>query len=470
MPKEKTIGEELKEEGLIVEPKKEDEIEITKKSEDPIVNLTMRVDRIEGKLEAIMSRLEAFSQSITDANDKIGDLRRLVMDREKTSTELEANFEKVKMIVEDLDPERITRRFEKFDGEIQKQDGKLEKLETEINKFGDRLKKIEDKFSKIKSFENLVNITENIEKKMKSIKENKRYTDKLAAKVEDIFSEIKKEVARIKKDRETIAKVDELTERMIKDLDALKLKFEEDTLRKDDLESIKNEIEEEAKGINSEDFLALKRKVALLELRTMTKEELIEEKKKILSLMDRFKKDYENNEISPESYEEFKKASEEKLKEINSIFYERWGIEELTNLLSSKEESKKKKRRIFRRKKRKSSPEETEKMLERAQRLLGKTKIDGIKSKEIEKLKEMGIITLEDITRDKLKELKKILSKKSLKTIVLKLIESKNVDILSAMNKKILEDLDESRKSGLISDEIYNKSIEKIADEVVKRV
>jgi len=463
MPKGKTIGDELREEGLIVEPKKEDEVEIVKKNEDPLVDLTMRVDRIEGKLDIITTRLDAFSQNISDANDKIGDLRRMVIDREKTSSELEANFERVKMIVEDIDPERIARKFEKFEGEIEKQKGKIEKNETFLNKFGDRLKKIEDNFSKIKSFENLVNVTEEINKEIKKIKEDKRYTDKLAAKVEGIFSEMKKELSRIKKDRETISKVDELTNNMIKDLDMLKLRFEEQTLRKDDLDSIKSDIEKEAKEVSGEEFVSLKKKVAMLELKTMTKEELLEEKKKTMDLIERFKHDYENNEISAESYNEFKKASEEKLKEINSVLYEKWGIKELTGLLM--ENVPKKRRRIFKRKK-----DNTEEILKEVERSLGKTKIDGIKRKEVEELKNIGIFSLEDIKRENIRKIKSILNKKSFRIIISKLLKSGHFEILPEREEKIANDLKESYKNGLISDNAYEKSLEKIVDRVVMSV
>jgi len=322
----KTIGDIMKDEGLIKEP------EVSAMSKDDkgdFSEVFMRIDKIEGRIEALKERDNAFTENLLDIKQNLGDIRRMVMDREKASTKMDGEFERVRMTVKELEPQLLVRRFEKFNTRMDKTDSLMERTKDVLNNFKERIRMLEDKISKIKNLENLANVTSNINSILKEVKENKRYTDRLASKVESIFSETNKKMMDIKKDRELISKVDEISMELMKELDRLKFKIEQDTVKPKEIEGLKESIVNEIEGINPNAFEKLKRRVGLLETEMKDVKQLQSEKTRVKKLLDVAKEDFRKGKIDQKSYNELKGSCETKLKEINRILYRRGFLEDL---------------------------------------------------------------------------------------------------------------------------------------------
>ncbi|MDI6826691.1 MAG: hypothetical protein QMD36_05950 [Candidatus Aenigmarchaeota archaeon] len=316
--KKKVIGEILKKEGVIREPEPE-ETEKPAVEMKEVAGLLMRINKIEGRLDMFKETGEATQERIGRLAEEIGDLRRMILDREGSYSKLEADFEKVQTAVKEIEPVKIAKDFERFAGQLELNAAKMERVNTNLADLSKRLKTIENKFLMIKDFENLVGVIKKIGEKMGEIKEDKRYVDRLAGKIESIFSEMTDRLAELKQERETILKVDNLTREMVKSLDKFKIRFDEEAIKKKELDEIKKSIAKEVKGISPEAFEELKRKVESFDLQRKSVDELEEEKDKIERLLERVEKDYKTGELSKESYEELKKANEEKLERVNSV-------------------------------------------------------------------------------------------------------------------------------------------------------
>jgi len=316
--KEETIEDKLRREGIIKEEEPESE-EPEKEKIAGLPELVMRVDKIEGKLEMEQENRNALNERISKLSEDIGDLRRMILDREGDYTKFEADFEKVQMIVKEIEPVKITKQFEKFSEKLEIENAQVEKIDIKSTDVNKRLKIVEEKFSKVKNFENLVNMTEKINKKMSNIEETKNYVDRIGGKVESVFSDVTDKLSQLKKERGTILKLDGITRDLMKDLDRLKFKFDEEGLNKKDLDELKKSIEKDVTGINPEKFRKLENKIEGFDLRVKSVDELEMEKEKIEKLLKRVEFDHKLEELSDESYGELKRANEDKLRTVNSI-------------------------------------------------------------------------------------------------------------------------------------------------------
>ncbi|NOQ56147.1 MAG: hypothetical protein GQ477_05080 [Nanohaloarchaea archaeon] len=209
---------------------------------ETIDNMTIKTDKIEGKLEIMTALEKDKDEEILKLTEEIGELRSMIFDREKSFNDVMTKFEKIKDATEEIKPEKIKKNMDRKEKDILGLEAKLE-LETERNnKFEKKIEKINKVYDNIKSIESLTNITKYIDKQIKKIKDQKEYVNRTTAKVEQIFFELNKKQEALDNINEMIQDNKELMEDNVRAIDTLELKFD-NTMQKKDLESIK-------KGLN----------------------------------------------------------------------------------------------------------------------------------------------------------------------------------------------------------------------------
>lgn len=250
-------SEELKKKyGVIKEiPKREIEeefVETSKKTKEDfegeadIPELLLRIEKVDGKLEVLDNSKNEVSERVTQLAEEIGELRSMIMERERSFTKIETGFETVKETVSGLEPTRIKSAFEKRKMEILENRAKIEEVEALVRALNEDVKKFRGLLEKIKSFENIVDLSFEIDKKVSEIREVKDYADKIAAKVENIFSELNAKVSQLEGQREKVEKLDELSIEVTKMLDEVSVKLTKFVEEKD-LKELQKTMEENFK-------------------------------------------------------------------------------------------------------------------------------------------------------------------------------------------------------------------------------
>jgi hypothetical protein len=233
---------EIKEE-YIEEPKVEkEELE----AETSISNLLLRLEKIDGKLEIFDRSRDDVTERTTQLAEEIGELRSMILERERSFDEVKSEFEKVKDTVSGLEPLRLKKDLDRRKVEILENRAKIEQLETLVKALGEESKKFRELMEKIKSFENIVNISYDIDRKVSEINTMKDYASKVASKVESIFSELNSKVSELESLREKIEKLDELTIEITKMLDEISVRFTR-FIEEKDLKEFKKTMEEDLK-------------------------------------------------------------------------------------------------------------------------------------------------------------------------------------------------------------------------------
>ena len=211
--------------------------------------LLINLEKLSGKLELLEGFRPQVNERLSRLSEEIGDLRRMILDRERSQRELEVDMDRFKAIMEEISPEKFSLKLEKITAGLDKSNARIERNEVLFNNVEKELQKIREAFSKIKSFENLVDISKKIKREVDLIENTKRYTDRLASKVETIFAELSDKTAELKKSLATVDKINELTQEIVKEQDKLRLRFDEEVLKQKDLEQVKKEVAEKVKEI-----------------------------------------------------------------------------------------------------------------------------------------------------------------------------------------------------------------------------
>jgi hypothetical protein len=325
--KPRTIGDIVEEEGLVSEPDRESMLGQEKVPE--LSEVLMRIDRIDGKLELFKGMLDSFGERMIEINERLGDTRRMVFDREKWASKLETDFDKVQGIVKELDPEKIVMKFEKFNADISKQGARLERTEDLSKNLSERLKTVEKKVADIKSIENIMKAGEAVEEKLKQVDESKRYVDKVTAKVEAMFMETNENMAYMKKNLDSISKHDTMIQDLLKEIESLKFQADQELASKRDVEemvdSARDIIVEEVVGINPAAFDNLRSRVTLMENQNKSNKELEDELKKYNALLDRVERDFQMGRVTDETRDDLKSSAEKKIDEIRQVLEQRHG-------------------------------------------------------------------------------------------------------------------------------------------------
>jgi len=206
-----------------------------------IESVTMSVEKIEGKLESERAVATGIEERMSHLTEEIGELRSMILDRERGFNEIETNFKKIEAMTEEIRPQIIKKDLDRKEREIIDISVKIERLEAISSETNKQIKLFREQMDKIRSLDNLLKVSKDIEENITRIKDTEKYTDRMAAKTEELFTELDKRLAQFVGHTARIESLDELTKDLMKSLDKNEIKLKE-AVFKEDLEKLKSAI------------------------------------------------------------------------------------------------------------------------------------------------------------------------------------------------------------------------------------
>ncbi|MCK4967499.1 MAG: hypothetical protein KAS12_00465 [Candidatus Aenigmarchaeota archaeon] len=205
----------------------------TQKLKKQLDDFSFKLDKIDGRLEAEVGSREAINERLSTFAEEIGELRSMILDRERSFNEIQTGFEQMEINTKELHPKKIKADFEKMEKLITDNTIKVEKTELFLNSAKEELQKYRVQMNKIKSFDNISSSIDKLKEDLDQITDTKNYIDRKAAKVETIFSDLNDRLKDFNKEKIVIEKVDELTRDLLKSIDSIELIIEESALKED---------------------------------------------------------------------------------------------------------------------------------------------------------------------------------------------------------------------------------------------
>jgi len=194
--------------------------------EDNIVQLSVKLERLAGRLETLEETRRASEERLSDISEKIGELRSSLMDRDRTFSEAMVKFERLSETAEGLEPDKLKRELAKRDQQLEQVKTEVESNKEKISMMVAKQKDIADVMEEIKGMKDLVSVAEELNKKIKIMEGIKADTEKISAKFEAKLYDMNETIGNMKASMAKISANDDAIKELVRTVDSLALKLE----------------------------------------------------------------------------------------------------------------------------------------------------------------------------------------------------------------------------------------------------
>ena len=332
----KTVGEILKEQGVIKErPEKEEEkkTEYKLEKEDDMKKVIMNTEKLSVEIKNLKEVKFQADERIRELTEKIGELRSLVFQRESSIKEMESKIKFIEDAVSGIEPKKITREMEKRKEEIEDKAMKIERLEAMNREMLNKLRGVEKITENIKSMENLKSVLDKVNEAERKNENTKSDIDRMAGKAEKFYMEMDNRLKEFPEFKMKLEKVDDLSKELTKAVDGVNIRLTA-FASKQDLESFKrgvdnviaSNMEKTEERIREVEGVL---KVPVKEIVTK-KNELKSKRDDVSKLLADIEAQHREGKLSERSYNEVRMKNESLLKKLDDEIKKLEGEEEFS--------------------------------------------------------------------------------------------------------------------------------------------
>jgi len=200
------------------------------------------IDRIKASIEALNEVRKSFTERFGRISEQIGELRSMILDRDRTIKEIELKAIKAHDLVESVQPDKIMAEYQKQNIKIEALKSNIEGNESIMDRIMEELKETKRKISFFGSVEEIIKLSEEIKKDLIEIKKIESKTSINADKVETLYMELKNKFQRIEEISSEFQELKVGIEQNTKDIGFLKDKIT-GLAEKNELEKLVNKVQ-----------------------------------------------------------------------------------------------------------------------------------------------------------------------------------------------------------------------------------
>lgn len=157
-----------------------------------VTKLSTEIDKIKASVEGFTEIRKSFTERFTRISEQIGELRSMILERDKSIQEIELKAIKAYDLVEAVHPEKIMTEVQKQDAKAEALKANLEGNESIMGRVMEELKEAKRKIEFFRGVEEIVKLSEEVKKELIEIKKIESKININADKVETIYSEMRK--------------------------------------------------------------------------------------------------------------------------------------------------------------------------------------------------------------------------------------------------------------------------------------
>ena len=157
-----------------------------------VTKLSTEIDKIKASVEGFEEIRKSLTERFTRISEQIGELRSMILERDKSIQEIELKAIKAYDLVEAVHPEKIMTEVQKQDAKAEALKANLEGNESIMNRVMEELKEAKRKIEFFRGVEEIVKLSEEVKKELIEIKKIESRININADKVETIYSEMRK--------------------------------------------------------------------------------------------------------------------------------------------------------------------------------------------------------------------------------------------------------------------------------------
>ena len=187
--------------------------------------LTADIEKLKAQFKTFYEMQKASNERFTMINEQIGELRAMILDRDKDSKLVEAKATQAIDLVETVQPDKLMMELRKMDNKIEMLKSPMETNEIIINNTIAELKEIRTRISAFKGIEEAMKLGEEVKKGWIENKKIDANIAKHASKVETIYSEMWKQFNELQKISGVVSDLDKSIKQISSEVDSIKVKM-----------------------------------------------------------------------------------------------------------------------------------------------------------------------------------------------------------------------------------------------------
>lgn len=164
------------------------------------------VDKLKSSVGALKEVKDFTHERFSRISEEIGEIRSMLIDREKEIEEVSTKIIKVDAIVEELEPERILSDLKGYDSKLDVMQAKQEEMQKMLQEQGETLKKLNSLVETFRGVDQALKIYKDVRERIKDYEKLEDDTKRHADKVEEIYASSQRLLNQITEINEYISK------------------------------------------------------------------------------------------------------------------------------------------------------------------------------------------------------------------------------------------------------------------------
>jgi len=204
--------------------------------------MSVQIEKLNASVEAFAEVRKSFGERFNRTSEQIGELRAMILDRDKSIQNIELKAIKAADLVETVQPEKIMTDVQKQEAKIEALKANLEGNESIMGRVMEELKEVKKKVEFFRGIEEIVKLSEETKSELIEIKKIESRIAINTDKVDTIYAEIRKKFQQVEVFNSQLQELKAQGEQNQKDVQFLKDKTV-GLASKDELDKLVNKVQ-----------------------------------------------------------------------------------------------------------------------------------------------------------------------------------------------------------------------------------
>src|SRR3989344_888837 len=187
--------------------------------------LTADVEKLKAQFTTFYELQKSTTERFSMINQQIGELRSMMIERDKSGQILEAKATQAIDLVRTVQPDKLMIELRKSDGKVEALRANIESSENIINNLVTELKDVKNKIAIFRGMEQVIQLNEESKRELMEIKKVQAIVERHSDKVETIFAEMQKKFSDFVKFADLVKDLDKSFKQISSDFDSIKVKM-----------------------------------------------------------------------------------------------------------------------------------------------------------------------------------------------------------------------------------------------------
>jgi methyl-accepting chemotaxis protein len=190
-----------------------------------VMKLSTEIEKIKASVEAFAEVRKSFTERFTRTSEQIGELRSMILERDRTIQQLELKAVKAADLVESIKPDKFMVEIQRQNVKVEALKANLEGSEAIVDRVMEELKEMRRKIDFFRGVEEVVKLSEEVKKELIGVKKIEGTINIQTDKVQTIYAEMRKKLQNLDNFNSILQESRVSIEQNTKDVEYLKTKI-----------------------------------------------------------------------------------------------------------------------------------------------------------------------------------------------------------------------------------------------------